>query len=166
MNDTTAEWEARLAAHWAAFDAMGAEAFVTRLDGLAAELPAGSAVALFERGGGHDSTGHPDLAVPLYRAALAAGLSGSRRRQAVVQMASSIRNLGDAAEAARLLRTEMTAGSDELDGAVRGFLALALIDLGREREAAALALAALAPCLPRYGRSLARYAAAIGPTQP
>ena len=166
MNDTTAEWEARLAAHWAAFDDTSAEAFVARLDGLAAELPAGSAVALYERGGGQDSTGRTDLAVPLYQAALDAGLSGPRRRQAVIQMASSIRNLGDAAEAERLLRAEMAAGSDALDGAVRGFLALALIDLGREREAAALALAALAPCLPRYGRSLGRYAAEIGAAKP
>jgi len=147
-------------------DDMSAEVFVVRLDGLAAELPPGSAVALYERGGGHDSTGRPELAVPLYRAALEAGLSGSRRRQAVIQMASSIRNIGDAAAAADLLRAELAAGNDALDGAVRGFLALALIDLGREREAAALALAALAPCLPRYGRSLAKYAAAIGATRP
>ena len=166
MNETTAEWEERLAAHWAAFDDMTAEAFVARLDGLAAELPAGSAVALYERGGGYDSTGRPELAIPLYRSALDAGLSGSRRRQAVIQMASSIRNLDGAAEAAELLRAEMAAGSDELDGAVRGFLALALIDLGREREAAALALAALAPCLPRFGRSLARYAVQIGAAPP
>jgi len=54
---------------------MSAEVFVVRLDGLAAELPPGSAVALYERGGGHDSTGRPELAVPLDRAALEAGLS-------------------------------------------------------------------------------------------
>jgi hypothetical protein len=35
---------------------------------------------------------------------------------------------------------------------------LALVDVGREREAAALALAAVAPHLPRYQRSLANYA--------
>jgi len=37
-------------------------------------------------------------------------------------------------------------------------LALALVDLGREREAVALALTALSHYLPRYNRSLARYA--------
>jgi hypothetical protein len=47
---------------------------------------------------------------------------------------------------------------DELDDAVRGFLALALVDVGREREAVTLALTALAPHLPRYQRSLANYA--------
>ncbi len=57
-----------------------------------------------------------------------------------------------------LLRAERERGSDELDGAVAAFLALALADTGREREALSLALAALAPHLPRYGRSLANYA--------
>lgn len=41
---------------------------------------------------------------------------------------------------------------------VSAFLALGLADTGREREALAVALAALAPHLPRYQRSLANYA--------
>jgi len=45
-----------------------------------------------------------------------------------------------------------------LDGAVAAFRALALVDLGREREAVAVALTALATYLPRYNRSIARYA--------
>jgi hypothetical protein len=48
--------------------------------------------------------------------------------------------------------------SDELDDAVRAFLALALAEVGRNREALSIALAALAPHLPRYQRSLANYA--------
>jgi Tetratrico peptide repeat len=55
------------------------------------------------------------------------------------------------------LRADLGAASDELDDAVRGFLALALIDVGQEREAAAIALGALAPHLPRYQRSLTNY---------
>jgi hypothetical protein len=58
----------------------------------------------------------------------------------------------------------MHATSDELDGAVRAFLALALADLGREREALAISLTALAGYLPRYNRSLARYASGIAQT--
>lgn len=42
--------------------------------------------------------------------------------------------------------------------AVRAFLALAVVDTGREREAVSLALRALAPHLLRYQRSLANYA--------
>ena len=38
------------------------------------------------------------------------------------------------------------------------FLALALVDTGREREAVSVALAALAPHLPKYQRSVAAYA--------
>jgi len=96
--------------------------------------------------------------VPLYREALERGLSGERRRRAVIQLASSLRNLGEAYESVALLEAELNAGSDHLDDAVRAFLALALADTGREREAAAHALTALAPHLPRYQRSLANYA--------
>ena len=73
-------------------------------------------------------------------------------------MASSLRNLGRADESVRLLRAEREAGSDHLDDAVSAFLALALTDTGDEREAASLALEALAPHLPRYQRSLGHYA--------
>lgn len=152
------EWERRLAQLWELLDALGPEEFVAWVDALAGELPAGSAVAAFERGCARDSTGHPDLAVPLYRRALGLGLDAPRRRRAVIQLASSLRNLGRAGDAVELLREERTAGSDELDDAVAAFLALALADTGREREGLALALAALAPHLPRYQRSLGAYA--------
>jgi hypothetical protein len=115
-------------------------------------------VAAFERASSLDSTGHSDLAVPLYRQALDLGLSGVRRRRAVIQLASSLRNLGQAPQSVSLLRAELLAGSDDLDDAVRAFLALALVDTGEEREAASLALASLAPHLPRYQRSVANYA--------
>jgi hypothetical protein len=73
-------------------------------------------------------------------------------------MASSLRNLGAAREAVALLSAELEGESDAYSGAVRAFLALALVDAGREREAVAVALTALAEYLPRYNRSLARYA--------
>ena len=97
----------------------------------------------------------------LFRAAMGAGLTGIRRRRAAIQYASTLRNLGRADESARILFAERQEGSDELDDAVTAFLALALADLGREREAASLALGALAPHLPLYQRSLANYAAAM-----
>ena len=158
MTDADPGWEERLAAAWAAMDDEDEASFRARIEELAAELPSGSAVAAFERGAAFDSTGHPDRAVPLYREALATGLTGERRRRAVIQMASSIRNLGDPEEAVRLLRAELEHGHDALEGAVRAFLALALVDVGGEREAASVALSALAEYLPRYNRSLARYA--------
>jgi hypothetical protein len=84
-----------------------------------------------------------------------------RRRRATVQLASSLRNLGRPADSVAVLEAERARAADPLDGAVAGFLALALDDVGREREAAALALEALAPHLPRYQASLARYARAL-----
>ena len=128
------------------------------MERLVSERPADDPIAAHELGGAFDSAGHSDLAVPHYRRALDLGLEGGRRRRAVIQLASSLRNLGQTSEAVALLEEERDARSDELDDAVRAFLALALIDAGREREAAALALGALAPHLPRYQRSVANYA--------
>jgi hypothetical protein len=158
---TDASWESRLQALWREIDNYEATAFVATIESLTSELPSGSPIGLFERASAQDSTGHPDIAIPLYRAALEAGLDGLRRRRATIQLASSLRSLGYAADAAALLRTELDAASDELDDAVRAFLALALCDLGQEREAAAISLTALSKYLPRYNRSLARYASEI-----
>jgi tetratricopeptide (TPR) repeat protein len=163
MINAEAAWEARLTALWGAMDRYEPQAFVAQMDLLVAELLPESGIACFERASAQDSTGHPDLAVPLYRAALKAGLTGLRRRRAAIQLASSLRNLGNAAEAADLLFAELQAPSDELDGAVRAFLALALVDLGREREAVGISLVALSKYLPRYNRSLASYANEIAP---
>jgi len=161
VNNIDSSWERRVAELWNALDNYEPEAFVAQIEQMAAELPPGSAVGLFELGSAQDSTGHPDLAVPLYRAALEAGLPGPRRRRATIQMASSLRNLGNPQQAVNLLSAEVHAGSDELDGAVCAFLALALADLGREREALAQSLTALSRYLPRYNRALARYALEI-----
>lgn len=158
MSTADSAWEKRVDELWKAIDAYQPDEFVARLDALVCELPPESAIGLFETGSAQDSTGHPDLAVPLYRAALEAGLIGLRRRRATIQMASSLRSLGDAKQAVDLLTAELAQASDELDGAVRAFLALALVDLGREREAVAVSLTALSQHLPRYNRSLARYA--------
>lgn len=155
---TDAAWEQRLAECWAGLDTLGEADFLAGIDELAAELPAGDAVGLFERASALDSTGHDDQAVQLYRRALDNGLAGERRRRAVIQLASSLRNLGRAQESVSLLSTQLQPQSDGLDDAVRAFLALALADLGREREALSVALAALAPHVPRYQRALADYA--------
>jgi len=159
------DWEQRLAAAWAAVDGQPEQEFRDLIDALAAEQP-DTAIASFERACAFDSTGHPDRAVPLYRDALDRGLTAERRRRAVIQLASSLRNLGRADESVALLTGEMDAGTDDLDDAVRAFLALALADTGRQREGLSLALAALAPHLPRYQRSLAAYAQLLTASAP
>jgi hypothetical protein len=153
----TSDWEARNAEVWGRIDESPAADFLASIEKLAAELPLDDPIGIFERAAALDSTGHSDLAVPLYEQALGLRLTGIRRRRAVIQMSSSLRNLGRSAESVTFLTAELAAGSDELDDAVRGFLALALTDVGREREAVSLALRALAPHLPRYQRSLANY---------
>lgn len=162
-NATDPAWEQRAATLWNAIDACTPEDFVARMQALVAELPPGHAVGAFELGSAQDSTGQAELAVPLYRAALAAGLAGLRRRRATIQLASSLRNLGEVKASAALLEAELLAPSDALDSAVSGFLALTLAELGREREALAHSLGALARHLPRYNQSLARYAHDLTP---
>jgi len=127
-----------------------------RLDGLLAERPPGDPDALFERASLHDFLGEERDAIPLYRAALDAGLEGPRRPQAVIQLASSLRNIGDHGGAIRLLED---AGTDDATGdASHAFLALALYDSGRHAEALKVALDSLARTLPMYGRAVTAYA--------
>ena len=158
-NDGTGAWEQRLADAWASLDSYADEAeFRALIDKLVGELPEDSPIGDFERASAFDSTGAPDRAIPLYRKALANGVTGIRRRRATIQLASSLRNLGHPEESVTLLTAELAAPSDILDDAVPAFLALALTDVGREREAVSLALRALAQHLPRYQRSLGNYA--------
>lgn len=161
-------WEARSAALWAAIDDHEPAAFRTLVRELAEELPEGHPVSAFELACANDSTGLPDRAAPLYRAALAGGLDPYRERRATIQLASTLRNLGELEESVALLRAERAKDAAALDEATRGLgdavdavLALALTDAGREREAVALAVGALARHLPRYNRSMAAYAAAL-----
>ena len=159
MDDT--DWERRVALLWASIDELTDDDLLARMEKLVAERPADDPVGLFEHGSALDSTGHPEQAVDRYRAALRAGLSGYLRRRATIQLASSLRNLGEVDESVALLTAELDAGSDDLDDAVRAFLALALTSAGRERAAVSVALSALAPHLARYNRSLANYAAEL-----
>jgi tetratricopeptide (TPR) repeat protein len=161
MPTTGPNWELSVSALWASLDDRTEADFLAAIEELVAERPGDDPAAVFEHAAALDSTGNSDLAVPLYRQAIDLGLTGMRRRRAAIQLASSLRNLDRAAESIALLTPELDAESDELDDAVRAFLALALVDAGREREAVALALTALAPHLPRYQRSVTNYAAEL-----
>jgi Tetratrico peptide repeat len=155
---TRNDYDRRSEELWASVDEHDEEAFRAKIEELVSGLPADSPIAAFERACAFDSTGHSDRAVPLYWRALELGLDGERRRRAVIQLSSSLRNLGQASMSLELLSAELEQPSDRLDDAVSAFLALALVDSGREREAVSVALAALAPHLPRYQRSLGNYA--------
>lgn len=158
MTKPSHEWEQRTDELWATIDEYEPEKFRELIDEHAARLPPGGGVAAFERACAFDSTGHSDKAVPLYRQALEQGLVGIRRRRAVIQLASSLRNVGQAEESLRLLTVERDAASDELDEALLCVMALTLTQLGREREAVSILVTALSDHLPRYQRSMRNYA--------
>jgi hypothetical protein len=155
---TDEAWEARCAALWERLDNMGREEFVQAMKDLAAECDPGDPVALFEVGGAHDSTGFTETAVGYYERAVAAGLSGVRRRRVSIQMASSLRETGRPEQALKMIEDEKARGSDAYDDALAMCEALTLAKLGREREGLSVALVALAPHLPRYQRSTVNYA--------
>jgi len=148
-------WEDRIAAFWDEADDTDPEV-VGRMRALVDERPADDPAALFEWASVLDFVGREHDAVPAYEAALAAGLDGDRMPQAMVQLASSLRNIGRADEGAALLRE---LGEHTIAGAaVQAFLALCLRDAGQPDEALAVALRALAPTLPLYRRSVVAYA--------
>jgi tetratricopeptide (TPR) repeat protein len=115
------------------------------------------ALIAFEMAGIHDSMGLEVPAVPLYEEALASGLDKDHAGRARIQLGSTLRSLGRTKEAIEVL-TEPTETED--DPARRAFLALALHHDGESAAALRMAIEALVPSLPRYGRSLANYARA------
>lgn len=161
--DLKADVNRRVAALFAAIDDYQEADFLAQVDALAAELPENDADGVFHRGSARDSWGHSDLAVPLYAqaletGALTGGLTGENRRRAMIQMSSSLRNIGRAEEGlAHLLKEKETGGEDHLSDALDCTIALCLATLGREREGLSLVVVALAKHLPRYNRSMANY---------
>ena len=156
------DWRGRIDAVWARADQAGEEATLEAIDALVAERPADDAIALFEAAGARDFAGREAEAEPLYREALARGLAEPDRAQAIIQLASTLRNLDRPSEALALLRDFLhDEPGHELAGAARAFAALALFDDGLPAEALREALDALAPHLPRYGRAVSAYAATL-----
>jgi tetratricopeptide (TPR) repeat protein len=148
-----------MAAVWADAGSRSEADVEAAIEALVAERPADDAVAVFELAGVRDYVGREGEAEPLYRRALELGLDEPQRGQAVIQLASTVRNLGRPDEALTLLRDEF-AGQPEhpLADAATAFAALALADTGAEREALVAALKTLAPHLPAYSRAVTAYA--------
>ncbi|MEO8263630.1 MAG: tetratricopeptide repeat protein [Pseudolysinimonas sp.] len=152
------DWQEQVDAVWARADELGDQAVMDAMDALAESAP-DPALALFERGGSRDSGGHPDLAEPLYREALALGLPDDERAQCTIQLASSLRNLGRLEESLDLIRA--AAPYPPYAVATAAMTALALASLGRPQEGLAELLREVAPTLPRYQRSMRAYADAL-----
>ena len=173
-------WDERVAALWDRAEEMHEEEVLAAVEELAAERPEGDPEALFERASASDFAGRDEDAVTLYRAALDAGLAGSWRAQAVVQLAGSLRALGRAAEALTVLDGAGAdgAGADGADAdgadadgggfadATEALAALCLADLGRDRDALVRALTALARHAESYGPAIEAYLAELPGASP
>lgn len=144
---------------WAAADEEKPDELRAAMSGALAGTPGSDPRALFERASVEDFLGEEAAAIPLYRAALAAGLESPYETQARIQLASSLRNVGDASGAIAILRD--VPPTDPLAGAAAGFRALALYDDDKAVRALRTALAALADGIPLYGRALRAYAAEV-----
>ncbi|WP_309128600.1 tetratricopeptide repeat protein [Microbacterium sp.] len=139
---------------------LGDEERISRIDAIA-QTCGDAARAAFEQAGARDAAGLEAEAEPLYRRALELGLPDDLRAQATIQLASTLRNLGRVVESLELLRIERERGGPLRDAA-SAFYALSLASAGDPIAATAVALEALAPHLPRYGRSVGAYAGELG----
>ena len=150
------DWDERIGTFWREASDIDEQPTLSALRVLIDERPADDAASVFEWASVHDFLGHEAEAIPLYRRALSLGLDETRRSKAQIQLASSLRNLGDASEAIRILEG-MESGGNTGD-AQQAFLALALFDAGRSGDALRVALMALGKTLPRYGGAITYYA--------
>jgi tetratricopeptide (TPR) repeat protein len=149
-------WDVRVDRFWKSADDSQPESTIAAMRQLVEERPAGDPDAVYEWASVHDFLGLESAAIPLYERALANGLSGDRRPQAIIQLASSLRNVGETRAAIDLL--EGFPPDAATAAAAQAFLALALYDDGRPDAALRVALRALAPTLPLYDRAVASYA--------
>ena len=150
------EWEERVAAFWQSADDSKVDETLAAMKRLVDELEVTNPLGLFEWASVHDFLGLEPEAIPLYKQALHSGLDGLKREQALIQLASSLRNVGKPAEAVALL--ESATFSAETEGAAKAFLALAHLDAGNPSKALSLALLELYPTGGLYERSIKFYA--------
>jgi len=120
------DWAERVSAVWASAADLADDDLVAAIDALAAEHGPDDAAAVFETASARDYAGREQEAEPLYRRALELGLDEQVRPRAVIQLASTLRNLGRAEESVRMLEQNLhDHPSDEWTGPSAAFLALA-----------------------------------------
>lgn len=128
---------------------------------LAARFP-DSARAQFEAGGAYDFDGQESEAVPFYERAIALGLPAEDQPRVAVQLGSTLRNLGRYDESLAVLENGIRQFPHYR--ALRAFLALTLVTMGKGEMAVATLLDTLIDMpgpLEAYTRSLRAYAAEL-----
>ncbi|WP_104087647.1 MULTISPECIES: tetratricopeptide repeat protein [unclassified Cryobacterium] len=154
-----ANWEERIRGFWLEASDADADAILGSMQILVAERDNDDPAAIYEWASVQDFLGREAEAIPFYRRALDLGLDPVRRSQALIQLASSLRNIGETTEAIKILegvRPDPTIGD-----AGEAFLALSLFDAGRPGDALRVALKALGKTLPLYHGVVDQYADAI-----
>ncbi|WP_404289698.1 tetratricopeptide repeat protein [Glutamicibacter arilaitensis] len=149
-------WQEHIEIFWNTAGTKSPESLRNELEQLLAQRPADDSEVLFERASLHDYLGEEALAVGPYREAIAGTLSGEKLCEARIQLASTLRNLGEFQEAIELLRMVGQDSATYRDA--QAFLALALHDAGEFAQALQVALQALAPSLELYARPVHDYA--------
>lgn len=115
---------------------------------------------LYEYGGAFDSAGREMEAIPLYRMALEKGLSADYLPKLYLQLASTLRNVGQLDEAISILQNACQQYPER--PSLKLFLALALETAGRQHDALNtlfdLAIAHVDTAdMKRYARSIRAY---------
>lgn len=150
------EWEERVAAFWRSADDSKVDETLAAMKRLVDEIDPSDPLGLFEWASVHDFLGFETKAIPIYQQALDSGLAGLTREKALIQLSSSLRNVGKPDEAAEII--ESTTFSAETATAAKAFLALAHFDSGKRSEALSLALLEFYPAGGLYERSIKLYA--------
>jgi tetratricopeptide (TPR) repeat protein len=123
----------------------------------------GAGSAALERAFAHDTAGRESQAIPEYRAAIEAGLEDDELLGALLGLGSSLRNVGELEESARVLRQGVTRFPDH--AALRVFLALTRWTSGHQSDAFRELVEALfradAPGMARYQRAIRGYSAEL-----
>lgn len=149
------EWETRIHSFWQSADENDVPATLKSIQDLIAELEPDDPRGLFELASAHDFLGLELEAIPLYEKALALGLDEFNRQKAIIQLASSLRNVSKPEEAIFLLETGPFTEQFKLPA--EAFLALAKFDAGIEPEKASLSWLAAYPTDALFSRSIRFY---------
>ncbi|GGG19223.1 hypothetical protein GCM10007304_36450 [Rhodococcoides trifolii] len=153
--DPSPELEAAIAAGLQARDRDHMQPTIEYFVDLLTKHP-GDAAVLLELAGSYDTDGQEEVAEKYYLRAFDAGLSGDRRRRALLQYGSTLRNLGRFDESLDVFE-RAKAEFPESDS-LRVFHALSLHAAGRANDALAEALLVIADC---GNTEIRRYEAAI-----
>jgi hypothetical protein len=157
-------WKKEIEAVWAAVDDFGPDELIAEVDRIVGAPGVPTAVRYFEAAGARDAADRPADAVPLYQKAIQTGLEPFEDRQARIQLASSLRNLGDCTAALEILDAMSTDVGDGLDDGVVVFRAFTLSSLERPHEVIPALIHALASHMSWYSRSAHGYADTLSET--